>query len=211
MPMNTCEMRWFLDGELPRETERWFADVPGPAAAPPWREDRYLILPGVADMGIKQRESKLEIKGRIAVLGIHAVAAEIEGVAERWCKWSYDAASSIGERFRGWLRGPEAILVGKGRAQRHFLLEPGGPAQPTAKRDLTQRGFSLELTRIRLAAGDHWSLGIEAAPDDAAMLADLLSVLRDALQGFPLPLPPERSMAYPAWLLKSGEPRQHTG
>jgi hypothetical protein len=211
MPLITCEMRWFLDGELPREAERWFADVPGPAAAAPWREDRYLILPGVADLGIKQRESKLEIKGRTAVLGIHAVAAEIEGSAERWCKWSYDAASSIGERFGGWLRGPEAMVVGKGRAQRHFLLEPGGPAQPIAKRDLTQRGFSLELTRIRLAAGDHWSLGIEAAPDDAALLADLLRALGVVLQGFPLPLPPARSMAYPAWLLKAGDPGQRAG
>jgi hypothetical protein len=202
MPLITCEMRWFLDGELPREAERWFADVPGPAAAAPWREDRYLILPGVADLGIKRRESKLEIKGRTAVLGIHAVAAKIEGSAERWCKWSYDAASPIGGRFGGWLQGPEAMVVGKGRVQRHYLLEPGGPARPIAKRDLTQRGFSLELTRIRLAAGDHWSLGIEAAPDDAGLLADLLRVLRDVLEGFPLSLPAARSMSYPEWLTR---------
>lgn len=196
MPLITCEMRWFLEGPLPGEVERWFQS--GQAAAAPWREDRYLILPGAADMGIKRREGRLEIKGRIAKLGTHAIASEIEGVAERWCKWSYDAAAIEGGCFRG-----EAIVVGKARLQRHFLLEPGGPAQEAAQRDLARRGFSLELTRIRLPSGEaHWSLGIEAAPDDPALLADLVHALRELLRGFPLPLPRPCSRSYPAWLAR---------
>jgi hypothetical protein len=195
MPLITCEMRWFLDGALPGEVERWLQGG-GQTTAPTWREDRYLILPGVADMGIKEREGRVDIKGRLAVLGHHAIAPEIEGVAERWCKWTCGAA--IAERLGSFQDG--AIVVGKGRVQRHFLLDSDGRTQRTAQRDLTQRGFSLELTRIRLPAGDHWSLGIEAAPDDAALLADLLAALSRVLQGFPMPLPPARSMSYPAWL-----------
>jgi hypothetical protein len=195
MPLVTCEMRWLLEGPLPSQALRWFENAPQPIAPPP-REDRYLVLPGVTDMGIKRREGRIEVKGRIGVLGSHAIAPGIVGSAERWCKWTYDAASIAA----GWFEGRDAIVVGKSRMQMHYLLEPGGVAQASAKRDLPRRGFSLELTRIRLAAGDHWSLGIEAAPDDAALLADLLSVLRDVLQGFPLPLPPPRSMSYPAWL-----------
>jgi hypothetical protein len=203
MPLITCEMRWFHEGALPGEVESWFHHGHQPAAAL-WREDRYL-LPGVADMGIKRREGRLEIKGRTAKLGVHAVAPEIEGNAERWCKWSYDAA--IAEGFRGCLQSQETIVVGKGRVQRHFLLEPGGGTQETAPRDLTRRGFSLELTRIRLPASnsEHWSLGIEAAPDDAALLADLLCVLREVLAGFPIPLPRVRSRSYPRWLLDLDE------
>jgi hypothetical protein len=198
MPLTTCEMRWLLDGPLPEEAERWLQSGRQPAART-WREDRY-VLPGIADMGIKQREGRLEIKGRTGKLGAHAIAPEIEGNAERWCKWSYDVAS-IAAGLRGCLEGHETIVVGKGRVQRHFLLEPGGPAQETAKRDLARRGFSLELMRIRVPSGDeHWSLGIEAAPDDPALLADLLRALGDALQGFPLPLPRACSMSYAAWL-----------
>jgi hypothetical protein len=61
----------------------------------------------------------------------------------------------------------------------------------------------VEITRIRLgAAGDdsHWSLGIEAAPDDAAMLADLLRAMPEVLRDFPMALPRSRSMSYPEWL-----------
>ena len=201
MPLITCEMRWFLEGALPEEVARWFA-AGGQAPAPVWRKDCYLVV-GVADMGIKQREGRFEIKGRIAELGTHAVAAEIEGVAERWCKWSYDAGSIPAAFLR--FEGDEAIVVGKGRVQRHFLLHPGGAVQETAQRDLALRGFSIELTRARLADDEHWSLGIEATPDDPALLPDLLEALRVFLQGFPAPLPRKRSRSYPRWLLALGD------
>ncbi len=194
MPLITCEMRWFFDGQLPDEAARWF----GGGRAAPWREDRYLVLPGVADMGIKRREGRLDIKGRTAVLGDHVVAPGIEGYAERWGKWSYDMA--IWDRFRG----HGTILVGKRRVQRHFLLSPGGSTQEMAERDLARRGFSLELTRIRLAGAHHWSLAIEAAPDDGTLLGDLLRTLPRLLDGLPQPLPLDHSRSYPAWLSSLG-------
>jgi hypothetical protein len=85
----------------------------------------------------------------------------------------------------------------------------GGPAQGTAQRDPARRGVSLELTRIRVAE-DHWSLGIEAAPDDPRLLEDLLRALPDLLQGFPLPLPPGRSRSYPSWLRDQAGARRPT-
>jgi hypothetical protein len=200
MPLVTCEMRWLLEGPLPDEALRWFADGPAPAAGP-WRDDRYLVLPGVADMGIKRREGRIEVKGRTAVLGSHVIAPEIEGSAERWCKWTYDAAS-VAAGSCSWFAGRGAIIVGKSRTQKHFLLDPGGEAQASAKRDLPRRGFSLELTRIRLAAGDHWSLGIEAAPDDATMLTDLLRAISGVLRDFPMSLSRPCSLSYPEWLAR---------
>jgi hypothetical protein len=196
MPLITCEMRWILEGALPGEVERWFHRAGAPAA-PAWREDRYLILPGAADMGVKERQGRLEIKGRLAELGRHAIAPEIEGAAERWCKWSYAA----GAPPFGGLQG-QVVVVGKGRAQRHFLLEPGGRVPEVAQRDLPRRGFSLEATRVRLAGQNYWSLGIEAAPGDDAMLADLHRAMPGALARFPMPLPRSHSSSYPEWLAR---------
>ena len=70
-------------------------------------------------MGIKEREGRFEIKGRSAELGAHALAPGIEGVAERWCKWSYEAAADRGPAV---CQGPGTIVVAKAREQRHFLL-----------------------------------------------------------------------------------------
>lgn len=197
MPLITCEMRWFLDGPPPEEVVRWL-EGGGQTTAPAWREDHYLILPGVADMGIKKREGRADVKGRLAALGHHAIAPDIEGIAERWSKWTYGAA--IAESL-GCVQ-TAMIVVGKSRAQRHFLLDADGRTQPTAQRDAAQRGFSLELTRIRVAGGEHWSLGVEAAPDDPDMLANLLHALGEVLRGFPVPLPRGRSESYPAWLAR---------
>lgn len=191
MPLITCELRWFFEGPLPDEVGDWLAR--GRPTVEPWREDRYLVLPGVADMGIKARGGRIEIKGRTAELGSHSVAPGIEGVAERWCKWSYQAG------FEDAFRGAATILVAKARAQRHFLFDGDG-ARQTAARDLT-RGFSIELTRLRLGGADHWTLGIEAAPDDAALLTDLLRTLPDLLDSFPRALPAACAKSYPAWLL----------
>jgi hypothetical protein len=195
MPLITCEMRWLFEGALPVEVARWF-ERGGESVAETWREDRYLVLPGVTDMGIKERQGRLEIKGRLAKLGSHAIAPEIGGYVERWCKWSYDAA--IEARLHSLLQD-QGISVAKARAQWHFILD-AGCAQQTAQRDLTRRGFSIELTRIRLGDADHWSLGIEAAPDDGALLADLLCTLPAVFTGLAQPLSLTRSQSYPAWL-----------
>lgn len=197
MPLITCEMRWFLEGALPGEVERWFDRGQDPALSA-WRDDRYLILP-VADMGIKWREGRLEIKGRLAVLGGHAPTADIEGVAERWSKWAH-AGRPVEERFRRCSRNG-TITVRKRRRQRHFLLDRGG-GQEVAQREMDQRGFSMELTRIRLGNDRHWTLGIEAAPDDPEMPSDLAGALRQVLAGFPIALPRARSMSYPQWLAR---------
>ena len=71
-------------------------------------------------------------------------------------------------------------------------------------------GFSLELTRIGLAGGKYWSLGIEAAPDAPGLLADLLRALGEILQGFPIPLPRSCSRSYPRWLLDLGDGARRT-
>lgn len=197
MPLITCEMRWFFEGALPGEVERWFerGKEPAPSA---WREDRYLILPGVADMGVKWREGRLEIKGRLAVLGGHAPAADIEGVTERWSKWPY-AGKAIEDRFRRCSKNG-TITVRKRRSQRHFLLE--ACAREVARRVVDQRGFALELTRLRIGDDRHWTLGIEAAPDDPPMAADLVGALPQVLEGLPVALPRARSMSYPQWLAR---------
>lgn len=92
------------------------------------------------------------------------------------------------------------MSVAKARAQRHFVLAAGRVAQEVPLRDPSRRGFSLELTRLRRGAANHWTFGIEAAPDDPTLLGDLLPALRDALRGFPLTLPQTHALSYPAWL-----------
>jgi hypothetical protein len=220
---STLEVRWFFPGPLAESgagVEAWFrsrarcdgGDGPLPVAwdpAPPaWREDRYLLVPDQDDMGIKWREGRLEIKGREAALGPTPFAPGIEGVCERWLKWSY-AGEAIERRFTDVFhgRGADAVVtVEKRRLQRHLHLKRSGAVVEVDRADPRRRGVDVELAQIRVlgASGSgsslHWSLGFEAFPSDKVG-ARFAEIVPGFLDGCPaLPLNADRSMPYPRWL-----------
>jgi hypothetical protein len=225
LALSTFEARWFFPGPL-EETgpgvEAWFrtraigsggpATIAWAPAPPGWRQDRYLVVPGHDDMGIKWRDGRLEIKGREAALGHTVFAPGLEGMCERWLKWSY-AGAAIERRFLGLFQGGVAegvVLVEKRRLQRHLRLHPAlGPVEVGGDAP-RQRGVNLELAQIRMPGSrieSHWSLAFEAFPGDQHMAESFPQVVAGFLDGCPaLPLAAERSMAYPRWLLDLDRP-----
>jgi hypothetical protein len=182
--LSTLEVRWFFAGPL-EETgpgiEEWFrtrprldgSGTPPPltwAPAPPaWRQDRYLLVPDCNDMGIKWREGRLEIKGRASALGERRFAPGIEGVCERWIKWSY-GGDRVAQRFSRLFQDGAIVPVEKRRLQRLCRFVDAGEATEIAPDQPRERGLNVELARIRLPGrgAAHWSLAFEAFPDDEA-------------------------------------------
>ena len=226
MTLSTLEVRWFLDGALAdtgRDLEGWFRARPRPGggrppslawepAPPAWRQDRYVLVPGQDDMGIKWREGALQIKGREAALGYVAFAPGIAGLCERWVKWSY-AGEAIERRFRALFHGaaePGIVVVEKRRLQRLLALDAAGEATEVGSGEPRPRGVNVELAQIRLAgapAKGFWSLAFEAFPADASMAAPFSRIVARFAEGCPArPLAAERSMAYPRWLLELDPP-----
>jgi hypothetical protein len=176
-------------------------------APPAWRRDRYLVVPDQGDVGIKWREGRLEIKGREAPLGRVAFAPGIEGLCERWLKWSY-AGAAIEQWLLRLFDGAAAdgvVLVEKRRLQRCIRLEAEGGAVEVGREAVRERGVNVELTQIRVPGAPdaaHWSLAFEAFPGDPRMSERLTAIAAAFLEGCPaLPLAAERSMSYPRWLL----------
>jgi hypothetical protein len=175
-------------------------------APPAWRQDRYLLVPGHDDMGIKWREGRLEIKGREATLGPTEFAPAIDGVCERWLKWSY-AGAAIERRFLRLFQGGAGdgvVLVEKRRLQRHLRVKRSGAVVEVDRAGARRRGVDIELAQIRLPGapgpGLHWSLGFEAFPSDQ-MAARFAEIVAGFLEGCAaLPLRADRSMSYPRWL-----------
>jgi hypothetical protein len=221
LPLCTQEVRWFFDGALARTgpgVKAWFRrreplGVEGRTgqlgwlpSSPAWRDDRYLLVPGANDMGIKWREGQLQLKGRTAMPAPRRFAERIEGVVEGWVKWSY-AGKSVAQRFAphfatqaGPARG--VVLVEKRRIQRTIRLDPAGAAVEVPAGEPCERALSIELVRIRLAGREyHWSIGVEATPGDAVMEDLFNAVVARFLEGCPaLPLSLAQSMSYPACL-----------
>jgi hypothetical protein len=222
VPWSTLEVRWFCP-DPPAENgsalEAWFRSrptyesggKPAPLAwapePPAWRQDRYLVVPGHDDMGIKWREGRLEIKGREAALGHQVFAPGIEGRCERWLKWSY-AGEAIARRFGSLFHDCAAnaiVTVEKRRLQRHLRLDPSGVVLEVGLGEERERGIDVELAHVRLAGTSsdlYWTLGFEAFPSDC-LSERFAQVVRCFLEGCPaLPLGADRSMSYPRWLLE---------
>jgi hypothetical protein len=219
----TLEVRWFFAGPLEEAgpgIEEWFRSRPRRAgsgtppplawapAPPAWRQDRYLLVPGCDDMGIKWREGRFEIKGRASALGERRFAPGIEGVCERWIKWSY-GGDRVAQRFSRLFQDGAIVPVEKRRLQRRFRFDDAGEATEVAPDQPRERGLDVELTRIRLPGrGEaHWSLAFEAFPDVEPTTGRFMPTVARFLEDCPaLPLMADRSMSYPRWLFDLDQP-----
>lgn len=231
MPFTSHECRWFFPepplADKTRIIER-FAEAGGwpriecvvrPTWPDAWRCDRYVWLPSGAvpddvDMGIKLRDERpvggslrLEYKARTSSLGALELAPDVVGIVERWSKWSY-AAEGVPEALLAPLRGGAGVELAKMRLVRRVRLDAnrGDEEIPAGANDpFPDRTLSLELARIRTPSGaEHWSLGLEAAPPDAGMHADVPRAAGPFLAGMSevLDLTSATSASYPAWLAR---------
>jgi len=225
------EVRWFFDRPLAAtDAETWFFDRvrlgdngrPYPLQWPAgeWRSDWYIVFPAGENMGIKWRDEKdkepeFQIKGRLAVLGEQRFSKQVAGISEHWVKWSYKGEESKRRFQQMFIRqdGSTAdgvVQVDKCRVLRKVRFDLFGkevevPAK--GKESRIDRGANMELTRIRVNGSreeNHWSLAVEAFPNDSEIHEAFTRTVSSFLDGFPTALAAVNSMSYPEWLQQFG-------
>lgn len=205
-PLATVEVRWFFGRDDLRyePVRRWFLhSAPDPS---PWSErtDVYLLIPGAHDMGVKQREGQLQIKGRVASLGAQSLGSGHAGVVERWLKWSYAGLPAAYRALfeTGDDRDLVTVPVRKRRALRSLRLDAQTGVVTEAPVDESPaRGLGFEFTELHVRGRAYGTLGVEAYPDDAAtrqVFAPAAAMLLHGLDA--VRLSAAESMSYPAWL-----------
>lgn len=219
---HSAEIRWFLpdqsrhdqmldwfrlpDQELVVETENY---VLLPDAAPfvkleRERVDEYLLMPGCATVGVKQRQGRLEVKALAA--GPHPFTqGEVVGRVDQWVKWSFDPSDQTAKLLEDELdqSGPWC-RIGKKRYLQKYSFDLGSVAavSPDLRPDT---GCNVELTALSVdeSAGAWLTFGFEAfgAPDHIRSILDETVRRFFALHGpAPFPLDERDSLSYPAWL-----------
>jgi hypothetical protein len=159
-PFSSYEVRWFLEGGSSQYPAilHWFESyVPygdaGRTTPPEWQSrlggepDVYLLLPAVADMGIKWREGSLQIKGLVGEPGTCRFAGCHEGTVQRWVKWTY---SNLPDAIRANFdpvaeHARHLVPVTKTRALRMVALDQPDPVE-VKPGIVLQRGLGFELT-----------------------------------------------------------------
>ena len=195
--VETMELRWFLDGEIPDAVRQAFGS--DEASAYEERTDEYLRETGEA-VGIKLRGGRLEVKLRTGRIETD------RGAIETWTKRPPGGAAA--ERVRG--EAPDAwVAVVKRRRLRKFVLE-GAELREIGAVEHLETGCQAELTALSVAGRRAWTMSLESygPPDQRrpaleACAGRLLPELAGA--GFD----PSRAecCGYPAWIAKQGRAR----
>jgi len=208
-PLISLELRWFLDGPLPRALESWFREVlPGHMiSTPDRRDDVYLHPARAAEFGVKLREGKLEVKWRERAAP-YSGPHRVQGQMERWLKWTWGGADAPAAEdlvsAYGVPRGPW-LTVAKTRWQRKYRWE-GEKFAPAPAGDMIELGVAIEIAELRLQGRPYSTVLVECYAPDAPRQEELLNAAVDLLwRACPTHLlKPERSYGYPRWIGRFG-------
>src|ERR1044072_8354432 len=85
--LKSLELRWFLEGAIPMNVTRILKETGFDISEN--RTDHYLLVQGCDNIGIKIRNSRLEIKRRQQVQPYHISKLNISGNFEWWERWEW--------------------------------------------------------------------------------------------------------------------------
>ncbi len=200
--LTSAEVRWFFEGPIPADIEKWFGREGLTHHAAP-REDHYLVFPAALGLGLKLREGRLEVKPLIKVLGVRNFAADATGNVQVWEKWSDgDAAVMEFERLRA--SCPDLwVTVVKERTLRKFSPGCDSLGEVDAGTVFLSEGCNAELTKITMNGETHWSFAFEAFGDPSRAEDHVSRVAARVFSEAHRPHHPfsaNNSHSYPEWL-----------
>jgi hypothetical protein len=199
------EIRWFCNDNLD-EVKDWWSSIDLPYNDEGERSDYYIFIPNVDFMGIKNREGRLEVKWRIPNSQKRLETTKFDGILEEWVKWSWsDSKPLVNDPAFNFLseypKGP-MIKISKRRLSRKFKLLSGDKFEPVEWIDLSESGFSMELTEIILEKSKWWSIGFETLGNK--ITPELFQIkIEEISNKIPLKLELENSFGYPRWILNT--------
>jgi hypothetical protein len=195
--MPSVEARWFIAGPLPEKLRTWFEQGMIAAADRKIRTDHYLLLPGIASIGVKLREGNFEVKRRDADFGLAPIGSRATGRLGLWRKWSFTLVDKVE-------KAPDShwCSIEKKRLLRKYILKNAGFTSVDPAKIFTEFGCTVELTTLKVRDVDWWSFGFEAfGPDENRLRETLEQVATTCLDGLDHPsLIGENSYDYPEWI-----------
>jgi hypothetical protein len=192
----SLEVRWIFAGQLEAAVTGWFGRFPAGTES---REDTYLLDPLLSGLSVKIRGGRaLEVKAYRGSPGTLEVAGRARGRMESWQKWSFPFSPPRQDSGdpAGWRP------VAKRRRISRFSLASGPVTVPVPGPGQEPR-CDVELTEMRTAGQDWWTLGFEATgPADllrSELEATAALVFAQAMPGGVEPGTDE-SRSYAEWL-----------
>jgi len=200
----SAEIRWFWEGDIPSEWDRWFRSGPFPPGGGAARVDEYLLDPRQTELGVKRRGGKpgVEIKGLVCARFVQVRWGTLSGEAQLWAKWASEAGllenlPTVAIQKRRWLRKFDTAAT---PVREIALDESELPSRHSET--LLAEGCNLELTQLTLQTirPKWWTLGFEAFGSLDSLRQNLVRAVEHVRES---PAPEGAAgleLSYPAWL-----------
>lgn len=193
---DTLEVRWFVDGAPPTSVVDWIRSLGAEAESA--RTDLYLVS-GDPAMNVKLREGKVQTKHRIGDRTPITFADEVQGVQERWVKWSFPTVQQHHDLFDA---DPTGLWVPVHKERIRLEVDPDEQTElldHMIESDPAQA--KMELTEVRSQEHRAWTICMEADGRPEALPGTLQQMGNYLFgKGSPPPLSEEHSLGYARWI-----------
>jgi len=198
----SAEIRWFYRDQLPKGVRDWFCATKL-CEEEKDRTDRYLVLHGSNEIGVKVREGlKFEIKARTKPPEAFSLETGASvGRQDAWVKWTLEDSAIAGRLAELEGISPDWVPVAKKRWLRRFHIDPTGNLEETDPDAPEDDYCRAELAEVGVRDSHWWTLAFDSF-GEGNRAARLERVARHFLRILPhgLALTERDSMAYPEWL-----------
>jgi hypothetical protein len=198
--LESVELRWFYKGQLPNELNTTFcnSDI---KLEPESRTDYYLLIENCDSLGIKLRNSRLEIK-KLKRNHIELLNKYVNGKMEQWIRWEWNDTNSFNEilqfiqanKYNPWIK------IDKKRLQKKFVIFDNSLLETL--QDNTHFDFSIELTELKVSEHLWWSIGIDSSKIGDNIHFFMQLIKRCINEKYQTNLKLASSYGYPEWVSK---------
>jgi hypothetical protein len=196
--LESTEIRWFFEGALPLEIKKNFEKNKSENSIEN-RIDYYLAVKDIDYVGIKLRNSRLEIKWRRKIYQFNFLQSELEGNIESWTRWEWNDKASFIE-IESILEKNESnpwVKVIKKRMQRKFNIYKDKII--TISPGELHADFAMEITELTANSQTWWSFSLDSLTGKDILYFNEI-VENQLTDHSHMNLKKEWSYGYPHWL-----------
>lgn len=195
--LKSTEIRWFFEGKIPINVTKSLEETGLDISEN--RTDHYLLLQGCDNIGIKIRNSRLEIKRRRDVQPYDISQLNISGKIERWERWEWNDKTACIEIEQLNYKDDISpwIKVDKKRWQKKFSVRDN-VLIPVPSQALYS-DLAMEITELKSNGQSWWTIGFDLFTEQNRSLFEQLIETCPVLQ-LEVDLKKEWSFGYPRWL-----------
>jgi len=159
--LESVEIRWFFQGPMP---DKLHSIIDNSNIQSKWesRSDYYLLVEKCDNVGIKLRNSRLELKWLKISNNFNLPQFDVDGKIEHWIRWEWNDTKSFNEvlQFIHLNKDNPWIKIDKSRLQKKFKIQDDSITE--LQSESVYFDFAIEITQLKIFEQYWWSVAFDS-------------------------------------------------